>query len=131
MVEIRNGREVLREVFLFEPEKKFEVLTKTDDYTVKITDKGKILVMNSSAEKDFNLPSVGSADIGTEFTFATIGSGKTIIDPADADTIDDSTASTGNISATAAAGVVPTITIQLVSETQWAIKAANGTWTTT
>ena len=130
-MERRNGREVLREVFLFEPEKKFAVLTKTDDYTVKLTDKGKLLVMNSGSDKTFTLPSVSAADVGTIWTFATIGAGKCSIDPADADKIDDSTATTGDISATAAAGVVPAITLELVSATQFAIKAANGTWTTT
>lgn len=130
----RNGRRVLGEggdSFLYYPEIHYEVLTYTDDETVNKEDTGKTLVMNSGDEKDFSLPSVAAADIGLTFTFATIGAGKTIIDPADADTIDDSTATTGNISATAAAGVIPTITIRLVTATKWAIVSANGTWTTT
>jgi hypothetical protein len=130
----RNGRRLGGEggdTYIYYPEIVLEVLTKTGDYNVQKSDSGKILVMNSGAEKDFVLPSVDASDLGLTFTFVTIGAGKTIIDPADADVIDDSTATTGNISATAAAGVVPTITIQLVSATQWAIQAANGTWTTT
>lgn len=126
-MELRNGRPVLNEVFLYHPRKELKVSTYTDDHTVLKTQSGHVLVMNSASEKTFTLPSVAAADIGLEYTFTNINTGNLIIDPADSDTVDDSSAgetiSSGDDSVTS-------ITLRLVSATHWQIVGANGTWAT-
>lgn len=124
----RNGRRVLGDVFINDPEIQYDVQTKTDDYSVLVTDSGKTLVMNSSSNKGFTLPSVAAGDVGLTYTFTSIGSGKCTITASDSDRIDDSNAG-GHIDFTFA-GVgneLPTVTLRLVSSTHWAIIGANGT----
>lgn len=105
-----------------------EVLTKTDDYTVATSDFGKSLRMNSSGDKTFTLPSVGSDEDGAQIQFLKIGSGKLTIDAADSDYIDDSAAGGTIYSTTANA----TITLQYChATTRWYVMGALGTWTTT
>jgi hypothetical protein len=104
--------------------------TKTDTYNVTTTDTGKTLVMNSANDKIFNLPSVDATNVGTFYTFVKIGAGKVTIDAADSDLIADSSAG-GTIYDSQASETYATITLQLVSATQWVITGFNGTWTTT
>ncbi len=130
-MDIRNGKLVLNEPYIIGGSFQDKGTTYTDDHTVLLDQTGQLLIMDSGSEKDFNLPSISAADIGKRFHFASTGTGKLIINPADADTIDDSTASSGDISATSAAGVIVTLSIEVVSATEYAIlQGANGTWTT-
>jgi len=109
---------------------KWTVETKTDNYNVQTTDVAKTLVMNSALDKAFNLPSVGAGDVGLWFTFIKLGAGKLTIDAADSDVIADSGAG-DTIYDDIAGETYATITLVLVSETQWAITGAHGTWVTT
>lgn len=102
--------------------------TKTADYSVASTDFGKTIIVNSSDSKTMALPSVGSSDVGAWVRVIKLGSGQVTIDAADSDLIDDSGA--GDTIYCDDAGLA-SITLMLVSETQWAIVAAIGTWTTT
>ena len=105
--------------------------TKTDNYTVQTTDIGKTLVMNvATTAKTFTLPSVGSGDVGLWFTFAKINTGKLTIDAADSDKISDSGAG-DTIYNDQTGEVYATITLKLISETQWAVVGADGIWITT
>ena len=127
-MDLRNGREILLEPLLYEPEVKGKVSTYTDDHTVLLTQTGHILVMNSTSNKTFTLPSVAAADVGTVYTFINISTGRLTIDAADSDTIDDSNAG-GTIYSDD--NTIASITIRLVSTTHWQIIGANGAWTTT
>jgi hypothetical protein len=109
---------------------KWTVETKTDDYPVLTTDVAKTLVMNNAGTKTFSLPSVAAGDVGTWYTFVKIGAGKVIIDAADSDTIADSGAG-DTIYNDQTLEIYATITLELVSETQWAIIGASGTFVTT
>lgn len=104
--------------------------TKTDNYSVTTADAGTLLIMNSSAEKTFSLPSVSASDIGCHFYFAKINSGKLIIDAADSDKIADSAAG-ATIYNDQSGETYAAIHLILVSETQWSIFGLDGTWTTT
>jgi len=101
---------------------------KTDNYTILSSDFGKTLVMNSIDNKTFSLPSVNVTNIGNWLTLANINTGRLTIAAADSDTIVDSTAG-GTIYSDDDS--IATITIELVSETQWLITGAHGTWVTT
>lgn len=103
--------------------------TKTDDYIVLTTDKGKALVMNSSSDKTFSLPSVDATNAGTWYIFVKIGTGKVTIDAADSDVINDSTAG-GGIYDAQTNETYAVIIVELVSETQWVAYGGVGTWTT-
>ena len=127
-MDLRNGREILFEPMLYQPEKKIKVSTYTDNHTVLITQSGHELVMNSSSNKGFTLPSVAAADVGLEYTFTNINTGRLTITASDSDTIDDSAAGATIYSDDNA---IASITLRLVSETHWQIQAANGTWVTT
>ena len=102
--------------------------TKTDNYTVLASDFGKTLVMNSTDNKTFALPSVNSANVGNWLTFANINTGRLTIDAADSDIIVDSAAGATIYSDD---NSIATITLELVSETRWLITGAHGTWVTT
>ena len=131
-MDIRNGKLVLNEPYILSPTIQDKATTYTDNHTVTLEQTGQLLIMDSGSEKTFTLPSIDASDIGKRFPFASTGAGKCILAPADADTIDDSTASSGHISATSSAGVITTISIEVVSVTEYAIlQGANGTWTTT
>lgn len=128
-MEIRNGIPILYEPFILRPAKELKVWTYTGNHTVELDQAGMVLVLNSTTNYTFTLPSVGAADIGVEFHFTNINTGRLTIDPADADTIDASTATTGTIYSDT--DTVASITIRLVSATHWQIQFANGTWTAT
>lgn len=103
--------------------------TKSDTYNVTTSDYGKTFVMDTAA-KAFNLPSVDASNIGLWFTFVKTNAGTLTIDAADSDKISDSGAG-DTIYDDQAGEVYATITLQLVSATQWAIIGADGTWVTT
>jgi hypothetical protein len=109
---------------------KWTVETKTDNYNVLTTDVAKTLVMNSASDKTFSLPSVSSGDVGTWYIFVKIGAGKVTIDAADSDTIGDSGAG-DTIYNNYSTETYATITLELISETKWAIIGLDGTWITT
>ena len=90
-----------------------------------------IITVNSGSTQTLTLPSVGAGDVGVWLTVVKLGAGKVIIDPADADTIADSTASTGTIFDDVATETYATITLRLVTATLWVIVGAHGTWVTT
>jgi len=103
--------------------------TKTDTYDVLVADKGKTLVMDAASAKIFNLPSVAAGDIGIWFTFAKVNTGKVTIQAADSDIIADSSA--GGTIYDDMITMYDSITLQLVSATQWVITGLDGTWVTT
>jgi len=103
---------------------------KTDNYNVLVSDFGKTLVMNSVAEKTFNLPSVDASNIGLVIKFVKINTGKLIIDAADADIIADSGAG-DSIYNDQDNEVYASLVLVLVSETKWVIIGGHGIWTTT
>lgn len=102
--------------------------TKSDTYNVLLTDKGKTLVMDTVA-KTFNLPSVDASNVGVWFTFVKTNAGTLIIDAADTDVINDSSAG-GTLYDAQTNETYATIIVELVSATQWVAHAGLGTWTT-
>jgi hypothetical protein len=105
--------------------------TKTDDYTVTLADRNKTLVMNVATNaKTFSFPSVAATNVGLRYTFAKINTGKLTIDAADSDKIADSGAGDG-IYNDQTLEVYASITLELISETQWVIVGADGIWVTT
>jgi hypothetical protein len=97
---------------------------------VQLTDIGRTFVATNTATTTFSLPSVGASDIGLWYTFCKNTAAKVIIDAADSDRIADSGAG-DTIYDDQAGEVYATITLQLVSETNWVVTGAMGTWTTT
>ena len=124
-MEIRNGEQILYEPYLLRPNKKVKVWTYTGNHTVELDQAGHVLVMNSTSDYTFTLPSVNAANIGTEFHFTNINTGKLTITPADNDTIHSGAATKHIYSAT---DTIASVTLRLVSATHWQIVMANGTW---
>jgi hypothetical protein len=104
------------------------VEAKNSGYTILTTDNGKVFTCDSASAQTFNLPSVDSSNIGTTYTIVKLGTGQVTIDAADSDTIEDSGA--GDTVYCADEGDA-LISLMLTTETQWVIRFANGTWTTT
>lgn len=104
------------------------VEAKNTGYTIQTTDSTKTFTCNSSSAQSFNLPSVSSSDVGFECTVVKLGAGQVTIDAADSDLIEDSGAGD---TIYCNDETIATITLKLVTETQWIIKFASGTWTTT
>ncbi len=69
-----------------------------------------------------------TSHIGTEYTIVKLGAGKITVDAADSDTIEDS--GIGDTIYCEDSGIA-TIKLLLVTETNWVITFANGTWITT
>ena len=111
---------------------KATVSAKTANYNLLTTDSGldQTFTMNNAAERTFTLPSVVAGDVGTSYVLAKIGAGKVIIDASDSDTIGGSSAG-GTVYDDEAGETYATITLQLISATQWAILGYHGTWVTT
>ena len=106
------------------------ILDKTDDYTIQTSDLGKIITMDATTSKTLTLPSVGSSDIGLNFTIVKKGSGDLVIQASDSDTILDSSAG-GTLSNTVSTDIYSTLTLVLISETEWITKeATSGYWVT-
>ncbi len=127
-MEIRNGRELMNEAYILDPWLNYKVVTYTADHTVTLDQTGHTLVMNHTTNYTFTLPSVGASDVGVEFSFANINTGRLTIDAADSDIIADSGAGHTIYSDTDS---YATLHIRLVSTTQWLVIGSHGTWTTT
>lgn len=106
------------------------ILDKTDDYTIQVSDLGKVITMDALTSKTLTLPSVTSSDIGLNFTIVKKGEGDLIIQASDSDTILDSSAG-GTLSNTVSTDIYSAITLVLISETEWITKGAtSGYWVT-
>lgn len=127
-VSLRNGRKVLIEPWIIDPNITRGSRTFTDNYIVSLEDRGYDLIMNSTSNKTFTLPSVSEAEAGVPFTFKNINIGRLTVQAADSDTIDDSNAGGTIYSDT---DNIASITLILVSATKWQIDGANGAWVTT
>jgi hypothetical protein len=103
-------------------------VTKSDNYSVLTTDTSKTLVMDTAA-KTFSLPSVDASNIGVWYTFVKANNGSLIIDAADTDLINDSSAG-GTIYDAQTNETYAVITVELVSATNWVAYGGTGTWTT-
>jgi hypothetical protein len=97
---------------------------------VQLTDIGRTFVATNTATTTFSLPSVDASNIGLWYTFVKNTAAQVTIDAADSDRIADSGAG-DTIYDNQAGEVYATITLQLVSETNWVVTGAMGTWTTT
>lgn len=107
-------------------------LTQANDGGVTLTtaDFGKTITVNSGSAQTVTLPSVTAADIGATFTVVKLGAGKVTIAAAASTYIADST-SGGTLYNNAVSPAYATITIRLISATQWMIISGDGAWVTT
>ena len=127
-LELRNGREVLHEAYVYHPEREAKVSTYTDDHTILKTQSGHTLVMNSTSNKVFTAFNGGASDIGCEWTICNINTGRLTLQMPTGETIDDSNAA-GTIYSDD--NTIASLTFRRVSATHHIVVAANGTWTTT
>ena len=106
--------------------------TKTDDYSVLVSDFGKSLRMNSAGNKTFTLPGSVPADYdGEPFTFIKLGAGKLTIQASANQTISDSSIA-GTIENANALEIYASVKLEYVySTTQWILIGGDGNWTTT
>lgn len=126
---IINGVEVLEGAYLLEPNIEYKVSVYTDDHTITTNETGHTLVMNSSSNKTFTLPSPSAALVGIEFTLMNINTGRLTVAVAGTGAIlNGGTATTGTMYSDDDKTAV--LKVRLVSATQWSV-LANGTWTTT
>ncbi len=96
--------------------------------TLFISDFGKTFTSTGTADIQYNLPSVSAIDIGAQFTIVRLGLGKVTILAGAGDKIMDSGFGATIYSNDAS---YASITLRLITETQWIIIGAVGTWTTT
>lgn len=132
MAEFRNGQEISSGSVLIDPQIEKDVLTYTDNHTVLQTQSGKELIMNSASNKTFTISA--GYNVGTNYTFGNINTGRITIQMSGSETIDDSSAGGTNYSDDdlTNSNTTPSITITKVSSTHWHVApGANGTWTTT
>ncbi len=92
-------------------------------------DFGKTITVNSSAAQTVTLPAVSAADIGATVTVVKLGAGRVAIQAAAATYIADSTAG-GAIYNQAVGPVYASITLRLVTATQWMLVGGKGAWIT-
>jgi hypothetical protein len=97
-------------------------------HTILTADAFTTFTCNSTSTQTFDLPSVGAGELGYEYTIVKLGSGAVVIHVADSDTIEDSGA---GATIYCQDDGMATITLKLISTTQWIIKFANGVWITT
>lgn len=91
---------------------------------------GETITCTSTNPEVFYLPSVDASHIGGWFRFVKLGSGNLTIEAADSDKIADSGVG-DTIYNDEPTQTYATLTLLLVSATQWAITEGHGTWTTT
>lgn len=109
---------------------KLVLLDKTDDYSIQVGDLAKVITMTATVSKTLTLPSVTATDIGLHFTIIKKGSGDLVIQASDSDTILDSSAG-GTLSNLVATDIYSTISLALISETEWIVSnATSGYWVT-
>jgi hypothetical protein len=103
------------------------VVPKTDTYNVALADTGKVFTMTYATSKTFNLPAVTSPNIGIKYTFVKLGAGAVVIQANTGQYISDSSPA-GTLTDSVAAETYATLSLVLVSTTQWVITAGTGTW---
>jgi len=128
---IINGVEVLDGVYLVNPSVKHKVSTYTDNHAVTFSQTGHTLVMSAGANnKGFTLPSPAASNVGAEFTFANIGTGRlTITITGTGVYLDTATVSTGTMYSDTDS--IASLKIRLVSATRWTVIGARGDWSVT
>ncbi|KKW19691.1 MAG: hypothetical protein UY62_C0070G0005 [Parcubacteria group bacterium GW2011_GWF2_50_9] len=109
---------------------KYTVQSEDSGITLTISDFGKTITVNSASAQIVYLPSVTAADIGATITVVKLGAGKVTIDAAASTYISDST-SGGTIYNNAVSPAYATITLRLVTATQWMIIGGEGSWIAT
>lgn len=102
----------------------------TSGQTLTVDQSGETITCNSSNAETFYLPSVDASHVGSWFRFVKLGSGTLTIEAADVDRIADS-GQGDTIYNDEPLQTYATLTLILVSATQWAITEGHGTWTTT
>jgi hypothetical protein len=102
-------------------------------YTLSAFQSGQIFTTaGATAAVQFNLPTIVNDDDdykGVWFTFVKLTAYNLVIDAQAGEYIANSSAS-GQVQNTTAAQTYATITLVSVSNTQWMIEGAHGTWTT-
>ena len=122
---ILNGVESAETAYIFGVNTQRPYKVKTADYQVVWEDTGMTLIMNDATHNNkFVLPTTDmAAHIGCWFTFANIGTGTCEIEgPGGSVKVAD------NVQITSGDDVFATVTLQLISATQWSITGAHGTW---
>ena len=102
------------------------ITTKTDNYSVQITDFGKTIRVNSASDITQSLPSVAASEDGGRITFIRLGAGRVTMAAADSDKFYEG-AEGGTIYNESEIGA--SITFEYVDAiAMWTIVAASGTW---
>jgi len=109
---------------------KYPVTPVSSGSTLVIEQSGDTITCDSNEEETFYLPSVDASHIGSWFRFVKLGSGKLNVEAADSDRIADSGIG-DTIYNDEPTQTYATLTLLLVSATQWTITEGHGTWTTT
>jgi len=110
---------------------KFTVQAADAGITLTSADYGKTITVNSGSAQTVNLPSVTAADVGATITVVKLGAGKVTIVPAASTAIADSTSgTTGGIYNNAVSPAYATVTLRLVTSTQWMLMGGDGAWVT-
>jgi len=91
---------------------------------------GETVTCDAATAQTFFLPSVDASDVGAWYRFVKLGAGDMTIEAADSDKIADSGAG-DTIYNDEPIQTYATLTLLLVSATQWTITEGHGTWTTT
>jgi len=91
---------------------------------------GETITCTSASAETFYLPSVDVSHVGAWFRFVKLGPGDLTVEAADSDKIADSGVG-DTIYNDEPLQTYATLTLLLVSATQWAITEGHGTWTTT
>lgn len=130
-MEIINGVEIEGGAYLLGANVQDTVTVYTDDQAVTFAQTGHTLVMNSTSNKAFTLPTPSAAMVGCWFTFVNINTGRLTINVAGTGVqIIDGTTATGTVYSDTDS--YAEITLKLVSATKWVLSGgAHGTWTTT
>ena len=97
--------------------------------TMTESDFGKTITVNNAAAQTVTLPLVGAGDIGAQFTVVKLGAGQVTIDAPAGAFIADSTDG-GTIYNNAVSPAYATITLRLVTSTQWMLVGGEGSWIT-
>ena len=109
---------------------KYPISSFSEGISLSTDQSGQTFTCDSSTEQTFYLPSVDESHIGSWFRFVKLGSGKFNIEAADSDRIADSGIG-DTIYNDEPTQTYATLTLLLVSATQWTITEGHGTWTTT
>lgn len=125
---LRNGKRVLNDPYIIDPNIVLGSITYTDDHTITLEQTGYDLIMNSSSNKTFTMSTFAAADVGKVFSIAGINTGRVTLQMPTGKTIDDSNAA-GTIYSDD--NTIPSLKFRIVSSTHCQIIGANGTWTTT